>query len=96
MTPAVLLAYNPDDVKPGWIALVLVLVLCVVTYLLWRSMNTQLRRIQLPAKPGRPPIPQSTAPDRPVARPRPASPLPSDPPADASPPEHPEWPSEGR
>jgi hypothetical protein len=96
MTPAVLLAYNPNDVKPGWIALVLVLVLCAVTTLLWRSMNTQLRKIQLPAKPGRPPLPQASGPDRPVARPRPASPLPQVPPAATTPPEHLEWPPEAR
>ncbi|MEJ7707755.1 MAG: hypothetical protein WKF82_11130 [Nocardioidaceae bacterium] len=47
---AVRLAYDPDDVKPGWIALVLVLVLAVITYLLWRSMNTQLGRIRMPPK----------------------------------------------
>lgn len=49
-----LLAYEPDDVKPGWIALVLVLVLAVATYLLWRSLNTQLRRIQMPPRESRP------------------------------------------
>ena len=49
MTPAeVLLAYDPNDVKPGWIALVLVLVLALATFLLWRSMNTQLGRIKAP------------------------------------------------
>jgi hypothetical protein len=49
MTPAeVLLAYDPDDVKPGWIALVLVLMLALATFLLWRSMNTQLGRIKAP------------------------------------------------
>jgi hypothetical protein len=44
----VLLAYDPDQVKPGWIAFFLVLVLVVVTFLLWRSMNTQLGRIKVP------------------------------------------------
>jgi hypothetical protein len=53
MTAASLLAYNPNDVRPGWGALVLVLVLIVVVYLLWRSMNTQLGRIQVPSR--RPP-----------------------------------------
>ena len=42
------LAYDPNDVKPGWIALVLVLALAVATFLLWRSMNTQLRKIKAP------------------------------------------------
>ncbi|MGI8992843.1 MAG: hypothetical protein ACR2FP_00945 [Nocardioidaceae bacterium] len=41
-------AYNPEDVKPGWIALVLVIALAVATYLLWRSMNKQLRNIDVP------------------------------------------------
>ncbi|MBA2446123.1 MAG: hypothetical protein H0V49_12435 [Nocardioidaceae bacterium] len=45
-----LLAYEPEDVRPGWIALVLVASLGVATYLLWRSMNTQLRKIQMPPK----------------------------------------------
>jgi hypothetical protein len=49
MTPdEVLLAYDPNDVKPGWIALILVLVLALATFLLWRSMNTQLGRIKAP------------------------------------------------
>ena len=49
MTPdGVLLAYDPNDVKPGWIALILVLVLALATFLLWRSMNTQLGRIKAP------------------------------------------------
>jgi hypothetical protein len=48
MTTALRLAYNPNDVKPGWGALLLVLALGVVVYLLWRSLNTQLGRIQMP------------------------------------------------
>ncbi len=48
MTAAVLLAYDPNDVRPGWIALGLVVALSVATYLLWRSMNTQLGNIQMP------------------------------------------------
>ena len=42
------LAYDPNDVRPGWGALVLVVALLVATYLLWRSMNTQLGKIQMP------------------------------------------------
>ncbi len=45
-----LAAYDPDDVRPGWIALVLVITLAIATYVLWRSMNTQLRKIQMPPK----------------------------------------------
>ncbi len=44
---ALLLAYDPNDVRPGWIALLLVVALAVATYLLWRSMNTQLGRISM-------------------------------------------------
>jgi len=46
----VLFAYEAEDIKPGWIALVLVLALAVATYLLWRSMNKQLRRIDVPTQ----------------------------------------------
>jgi len=34
------------DVKPGWVALVIVLILCVVTTLLWLSMRRHLGRIR--------------------------------------------------
>ncbi|MBA2774620.1 MAG: hypothetical protein H0U36_11340 [Nocardioidaceae bacterium] len=44
----VYVAYDPEDVKPGWIAFVLVVALAVATYLLWRSMNKQLRNIKVP------------------------------------------------
>jgi hypothetical protein len=45
-----LAAYDPNNVKPGWIALIIVAALAVATFLLWRSMNTQLRKIQLPRR----------------------------------------------
>jgi hypothetical protein len=45
-----LAAYDPNDIKPGWIALGIVLALCIATFFLWRSMNTQLRRIKAPTK----------------------------------------------
>jgi hypothetical protein len=49
MTPLVTLAaYDPSDVKPGWIAFWIVAALGVATFLLWRSMNTQLRKIKAP------------------------------------------------
>ena len=52
MTPVATLwaAYDPDDIKPGWIALVVVVALAIATFLLWRSMNSQLRRIDVPTK----------------------------------------------
>jgi hypothetical protein len=55
MTAAVFLAYDPNKVKPGWIAFWLVVGLCVATFLLWRSMNTQLRKIRMPPRPSPPP-----------------------------------------
>lgn len=56
MSPAVVVLadYNPQDVKPGWIALLIVAGLAVATFLLWRSMNTQLRRIKVPPDPNKP------------------------------------------
>jgi hypothetical protein len=38
-------APDPDEVKPGGLALVIVLLMCAVTFLLWRSMNRQLRKV---------------------------------------------------
>ena len=49
MTPLVRLAsYDPNAVKPGWIAFWIVVALGVATFLLWRSMNSQLRKIKAP------------------------------------------------
>ena len=39
------LAVDPAKVKPGWLALVIVLLMCLATYLLWRSMNRQLKKV---------------------------------------------------
>ncbi|MBA3234208.1 MAG: hypothetical protein H0T17_09740 [Propionibacteriales bacterium] len=50
MITAVLFAYEPEDVKPGWVALVLVLLLAIATFLLWRNMNKQLRKIDVPTR----------------------------------------------
>jgi len=60
---AIYLAYDPDDVKPGWIALIIVLLLALATFLLWRSMNTQLGRIKVPKKGEVPHSTDDTAPD---------------------------------
>ncbi len=43
-------AYDPNDVKPGWVALVLVILLGIATFLLWRSMNHQLAKITVPTR----------------------------------------------
>jgi hypothetical protein len=49
MTPIVTLAaYDPNDVKPGWVAFWIVMALCAATVLLWWSMNRQLRKIKAP------------------------------------------------
>lgn len=47
-TLADVLAYDPSKVKPGWIAFFLVMALIAATFLLWRSMNTQLGKIRVP------------------------------------------------
>jgi hypothetical protein len=36
---------DPEAVKPGWIAGVVLGAIGVATYLLWRSMNRQLRKV---------------------------------------------------
>jgi hypothetical protein len=68
MIPALVLAYEAEDVKPGWIALVLLVALGVATFLLWRSMNAQLRKIQMPPRvrqrPGAPQPPKQAGPPR--------------------------------
>jgi hypothetical protein len=57
MTADEVLAYNPADVKPGWVAFWIVMALCAATFFLWRSMNRQLAKIRMPPRPsGRPRI----------------------------------------
>ena len=43
-------APEPSEIKPGWVALVIVLALCVVTTLLWLNMRKQLRKINFEEK----------------------------------------------
>jgi hypothetical protein len=51
MTAIVTLAsYDPSDVRPGWIAFWVVIALAIATFLLWRSMNKQLRKINVPPR----------------------------------------------
>lgn len=47
MSPTVVLAYNQNNIKPGWVALLVVVLLALATFLLWRSMNTQLGKIKV-------------------------------------------------
>jgi hypothetical protein len=45
-------AAPPDDqVQPGWLGFFVVLALGIVTYLLWRSMNTHLKRVNFDTHP---------------------------------------------
>jgi NhaP-type Na+/H+ or K+/H+ antiporter len=43
-------APEPSEIKPGWVALVIVLTLCVATALLWLNMRKQLRKINFEEK----------------------------------------------
>jgi hypothetical protein len=36
---------NPDKVRPGWVALLIVLALAGATFLLWRNMGKQMKKI---------------------------------------------------
>jgi hypothetical protein len=48
MTASIVLAYDPNSVKPGWIAFFFVVALCIATFFLWRNMNKQLGKVKLP------------------------------------------------
>lgn len=41
----VLLAYDPNDVKPGWLALWIVIALCVALAILMRSFAKQIKKV---------------------------------------------------
>lgn len=43
---------EPEDVKPGWIAFVVVMALVAASILLWLSMRKQLGRIRVPREGG--------------------------------------------
>ncbi|MFI5697360.1 hypothetical protein ACIA58_36215 [Kribbella sp. NPDC051586] len=58
---------DPNTVKPGWVALLIVLALAAATVLLWRNMGKQLKRIDVdrdgaddPAPSGDPATPDSS------------------------------------
>jgi hypothetical protein len=42
---------DPNAARPGWVALVVVLALAVATFLLWRNMGKQMRKINFEEKP---------------------------------------------
>jgi hypothetical protein len=42
---------DPGSVRPGWIALLIVLGLGVATFLLWRNMGKQMRKINFEEEP---------------------------------------------
>jgi hypothetical protein len=42
---------DPGSVRPGWIALLIVLGLAVATFLLWRNMGKQIRKIDFDEEP---------------------------------------------
>ena len=42
---------DPNSVRPGWIALLIVLGLAVATFLLWRNMGKQMRKIDFEEEP---------------------------------------------
>jgi hypothetical protein len=45
-------ATPPDnEVQPGWLGFFVVLALGIVTYLLWRNMNTHLKRVNFETPP---------------------------------------------
>jgi hypothetical protein len=55
---------DPNSVRPGWVALLIVLALGAATVLLWRSMGKQLKRIDFDPTDGQPPAEDETAPGR--------------------------------
>jgi hypothetical protein len=44
----ILVDLDPNVVKPGWTALIVVVLLCIAVVLLYLSMRRQLRKINLP------------------------------------------------
>ncbi|WP_427889385.1 hypothetical protein ACQHIV_39180 [Kribbella sp. GL6] len=72
---------DPNVVRPGWVALLIVLALGAATFLLWRSMGKQLKRIDVDRDGADDPAP-SADPASPAGSPSPdgdAAPTTSDP-----------------
>jgi hypothetical protein len=58
---------DPNTVRPGWVALLIVLALGGATVLLWRNMGKQLKKIDFDPNGGQP-----VPPEEPVAGPAPS------------------------
>jgi hypothetical protein len=76
---------DPNVVKPGWVALLIVLALAAATVLLWRNMGKQLKRIDVdrdgvdaPAPSGDPASPADSQSPAGDAEPKTSDPTPSD------------------
>ena len=54
-----------DKIRPGWLGFLVVAGLGIVTFLLWRSMNTQLKRVDF--EPGRAEAPEGNGDETPAA-----------------------------
>lgn len=55
---------DPNSVRPGWVALLIVLALAAATVLLWRNMGKQLKRIDFDPAAGQPPAEDAAVPGR--------------------------------
>ncbi|TDD50273.1 hypothetical protein E1263_31040 [Kribbella antibiotica] len=75
MTSLAPVEIDPNSVRPGWVALLIVLALGAATVLLWRNMSKQLKKIKF----------DDGGADDPVASSAPASPASSADPVAAEP-----------
>jgi len=55
---------DPNTVRPGWVALLIVLALAGATVLLWRNMNKQMRRIDFDPDPRPEDAPDEPSPEQ--------------------------------
>ena len=64
---------DPNTVRPGWVALLIVLALGAATVLLWRNMGKQLKKIDFDDPTGGQPVPPEDSADGPVRSAGPSS-----------------------
>jgi hypothetical protein len=57
---------DPNTVRPGWVALLIVLALGAATVLLWRNMGKQLKKIDFDDPTGGQPVPPEDTADGPA------------------------------